>query len=256
MRLNENIVHLKLNEVDVNDFQPRKVFDEASIAELEESIKRNGLIQPIIVRKFGERYKLIAGERRLRAMRNLGAETIPSIVRDFTDKTSLEVAIVENIQRKDLTPLEEAEAYKRLIDEFNYKHVELASIVGKSRSHVTNHLRILSLPKRIKELLEENRISLGHVKLLTNVEDSEKMAEKIARLSLSVRQAENLLRDARKKNNPHANKKSHELCMLEKKISERLGMKVTITDSERKNGNVKITFKNLDELQDILERLS
>ncbi|ACT69000.1 ParB/RepB/Spo0J family partition protein [Neorickettsia risticii] len=256
MRLNENIVHLKLSEVDVNDFQPRKVFDEASIAELEESIKKNGLIQPIIVRKFGERYKLVAGERRLRAMRNLGEETIPSIVREFTDKSSLEVAIVENIQRKDLTPLEEAEAYKRLIDEFNYKHVELAGIVGKSRSHVTNHLRILSLPERVKELLEENRISLGHVKLLTNVKDSEKIAEKIARLSLSVRQVENLLKDARKKNNPQANKKSHELCMLEKKISERLGMKVTITDSEKENGNVKIIFKNLDELQNILERLS
>ncbi|KYH12873.1 chromosome partitioning protein ParB [Neorickettsia sp. 179522] len=256
MGLKENIVYLKLSEIDVNDFQPRKVFDEASIAELEESIKQNGLIQPIIVRKFGERYKLVAGERRFRAMRNLGEETIPSIIRDFTDKSSLQVAIIENIQRKDLTPLEEAEAYKRLIDEFNYKHLEVASIVGKSRSHVTNHLRILSLPKRVKELLEENKISLGHVKLLMNVKDSEKIAEKIVRLSLSVRQVESLLKDAREKKNSHVNKKSHELCMLENKISERLGMKVTITDSEKENGNVKITFKNLDELQNILERLS
>lgn len=256
MKSEDKIVYLELDDVDVNNYQPRKIFDEESLLELRESIRKNGLIQPIVVRRFGDRYQLVSGERRLRAAKSLGLGVIASIIRDLSDRSSLEVAIIENIQRKDLTIIEEAESYKKLIDDFNYTHAEVADVVCKSRSHVTNHLRILLLPNKIKELLGENKLSLGHAKLLINVGNNELIAEKIIRLSLNVRQTENLIRSLNKEEEHEENEKNKELCKLEDTISKRLGMRVVITDSNNENGNVRIFFRTLGELKDILERLS
>ncbi|WP_232214986.1 ParB/RepB/Spo0J family partition protein [Neorickettsia helminthoeca] len=253
----DEIVNLNTDEIDANENQPRRSFDEASLLELSESIKKNGIVQPIVVRRKGNRYQLVVGERRLRAAKKLGLKVIPGIIKEFTDQSSLEIAIIENVQREDLNSIDEAIAYNRLIEEFKYTHEEVASIVGRSRSYITNHVRILSLPDNVKILLRDKKISLGHAKLLISVENNEYIADEVVRLSLNVRQTEDLIRKIiNKKQSCSDIKKSSELLMLERKVSERLGMRVVITDTNGKYGSVKVTFKNLDELRNVLERLS
>lgn len=170
-------------------FQPRKYFDEESLKELAGSIEKNGIIQPVVVRKDpnNEGYEIVAGERRWRASKVINLDSVPVIIKDLNDKECLEVSIIENIQRQDINPIEEGEAYRKLIDEFSYTHEELASTLGKSRSHITNMIRMLSLPNGVKTMINEKKLSMGHARALINVENVESIAERIVSQGLSVR---------------------------------------------------------------------
>lgn len=252
----DGYLELSIDLIHPNQNQPRKFFDEKILNELAESIKKNGIIQPIIVKRDGEKYQIIAGERRFKAAKIVGLEKIPSLIKDLSEKTSLEVAIIENIQREDLNAIEESLAYKKLAEEFSYTHEEIANIIGKSRSHITNHFRILALPEKVKRYLEDGIITMGHAKVLVNVENCEKFADEIVEKSLNVRQTENLIKAKEHSENKKKEKKSDEIKRLEKKLSENLGMKVIITDDNDKYGTVKVMYTNLSELENILKRLS
>ena len=254
---NEEIVNstnVPLDLIVQNKNQPRKDFDNESIEELKQSILKNGIIQPIIVIKKDSKYKIVAGERRFRAAKLLNLKFIPVIIKNYTDQEVLEVSIIENIQRKDLNPVEESFAYKKLIDNFCYTHEDVSDILGKSRSYITNSLRILSLPNKVLEYLKNGKITQGHAKLLINLNNCQEIADIICKRSLTVKQSERLIKNYVAENKKQ--EKSKDLKLLEKKISENIGMKVTIKDDNDKYGVVKIMFKNLDELESILKRLS
>lgn len=252
----DRYTELKLDEIISNDSQPRKFFDEQSLSELAESIKKNGIIQPIIVRRYGKKYQIIAGERRFRAAKIAGLDHVPVVIKSYENRQTSEIALVENIQRDNLNPLEEALAYKNLIDNYGYKHDELSPIVGKSRSYVTNYLRLLSLPEPVKDYIKDGKITMGHAKLLVNLEDSERIAEIIVRKSLSVRQTEDFVKNLSYNKSKSNAKKSNEVKLLEEKLSQSLGLKVVVTDNNDKYGSIKIIFNDLKELETILKRLS
>jgi ParB family chromosome partitioning protein len=247
---------LSLDNIVSNSSQPRTSFNEERLLELAESIKRNGIIQPIIVRQYGKQYEIIAGERRYRAAKLANLTTIPAIIRDCENQQSSEFALIENVQRDDLNPLEEALAYKKLIDDYTYKHEDISNIIGKSRSYISNYLRILTLPDSIKNYLRDGKISMGHAKLLVNLENSEKIADEIIKKSLNVRQTESLIKKSNTDLIENDNKKSDEIKLLEEKLSESLGLKIIITDNNDKYGSVKVIFNNLKELEVILKKLS
>ncbi|HUK99229.1 MAG TPA: ParB/RepB/Spo0J family partition protein [Nitrospirota bacterium] len=251
------IIEVELDKIIQNSYQPRKNFNDEKLKELAASIKEQGVIQPIIVHRAGSGYQLIAGERRWRASRLAGLKTIPCIVKEATKRELLEMSLIENIQREDLNPLETAEAYKRLQDEFKLTQEDLARRVGKERSTVTNSLRILSLPKEVKQDLSTGAISLGHAKALLSLErsrDQIQLASLIVKKDLSVREAEVLA--SRLKNPPKEKKAivSLELKSVEEKLRKVLGTKVNIL-SKAKGGKIVIEYYSTEELERILDKI-
>jgi len=254
---------LGINEIEIdkivpNEYQPRKVFNDEKMKELAASIKEQGVIQPVIVHRTGSGYQLIAGERRWRASRLAGLKTIPALVKEATKREFLEMALIENIQREDLNPLEAAEAYKRLQDEFKLTQEDLAKRVGKERSTVTNFLRLLGLPKEIKQELATGALSMGHAKAVLSLErvrDQMQAAVMIVKKGLSVREAEALA--ARLKNPPKEKKTrlSHELKSVEEKLKKALGTKVSIT-AKSKGGRIVIEYYSAEELDRIIDKIS
>ena len=237
--------------------QPRRLFDKNSINELAESIKSKGLVQPILVRRSKtdeNSYEIIAGERRWRAAQIAQLHEIPAVIKNLDDVEALEIAIIENIQRSDLSPIEEAAGYKRLIDNHGHTQEVLSEIVGKSRSHIANILRLLTLPQSIQDMISEGKISPGHARAIMNSAFPEQLAEKIINENLSVREAESLAKS--KKNTVQKIKlKDPDTIDLEEKISEKLGLNVSINHRGKKGGYIKIEYKSLDQLELVTQKL-
>jgi ParB family chromosome partitioning protein len=250
-------------------FQPRRHFDEAALEELAASIRHHGLLQPILVRPIDgetDAYEIIAGERRWRAAQRASLHDVPVIVQTLSDSQALEIALVENLQRQDLSALEEAEGYKRLMDEFGHSHGELGELVGKSRSHVANMLRLLALPDSVKAMVQSGELSAGHARALLTAPDPDALARTVTGRNLSVRETErmaNAAKDVRKislKPAPAApasktGAKHADLLALERDLTERLGLRVTI-DGQGASGTLAIAYKSIDQLDGILEKLS
>lgn len=240
-------------------FQPRKYFDEESLNELADSIKRNGIIQPIVVREDPNNkgyFEIIAGERRWRASKIAELEEVPVVIKDLSDKACLEIAIIENIQRQDISPIEEGEAYQRLKNEFFYTYKELGSVIGKSESYITNMTRILALSENIKTMINQKKLSVGHARALINIENAESIAEKVVLQKLNVRQTEELIKRQKTDDGQKDQKdqKNQDTRLLERAISIRLGLKVKINDQNSK-GKVTIQYSNLEEFNLILKNL-
>lgn len=249
----DQIQEIKLSELRSNPYQPRKNFDEGALQELADSIKEHGVFQPIIAKKSIKGYEIIAGERRVKASMLAGKETIPAIIRDFSDQDMMEIALLENLQRENLNALEEALAYKKLLEELSLTQEKLANRLGKSRSHITNMLGILTLPEEVKDLIMDNKISMGHARVLSKIQDSEKikeLANKIVDENLSVRQIENISLDDNyeKKNKIRKQERTNEYKEVEDVLREKLGTKVKI-----KNNKIEIEFVNTNDLNRILE---
>jgi len=246
---------LSVSDLIRNKLQPRKTFDQQNLEELTNSIKERGIIQPIIVRKsenYRNKYEIIAGERRWLAAQNAGLHEVPVVVTEANDLKSLEFAIVENVQRQDLNPIEEAQGYEKLINEFSYDQEKVAKFIGKSRSHVTNCLRLLTLPKQVIELLESNKISQGHAKILVSLENAYFLAKKIIDKNLSVRQTESLVRIF-KNNKITKHIKDPNLRRLETTITDKTGLNVMIKNKKNNTGSISFQYKNLEQLNRILE---
>ncbi|MBO4920095.1 MAG: ParB/RepB/Spo0J family partition protein [Erysipelotrichaceae bacterium] len=244
---------LNISEIRPNPYQPRKEFDEAGLNELADSIRMNGVFQPILVRQSLSGYELVAGERRLRASKLAGKKTIPAIIVDFNDQQMMEISLLENIQRKDLTPIEEASAYDQLIRKLNYTQDELAKRIGKSRTNVTNMLRLLNLPDEIKKMVNEGKLSYGHARTLLSLESEEKMialAEKTIKEGLSVRQLEDLCK--KKDTKKPAKDKPEETDPFMEDVRNRLQRKYG-TKVEIKNKCISIRYNDIDDLNRILE---
>ena len=247
---------LSLSDIVPNKYQPRKNFEEENLEDLSNSIKERGVIQPIIVRHSNNepsKYEIIAGERRWLAARKAGLHDIPVVVTDVDDLKSLEFAIVENVQRHDLNPLEEAQGYKRLIDEFSYDQEKVSKFIGKSRSYITNSLRILNLPEEVLRLVEQRKISSGHAKILVGLENALSIANKIIEKNLSVRQTENFVKIFRKKHTPSKLNKDLNVRDLELSISSKIGLKVNISNKKNNKGKISFEYKDLDQLNKIIE---
>ena len=247
---------LKINEIIPNKFQPRKNFDEENLTDLTNSIKERGIIQPIIVRKSNTenlKYEIIAGERRWLAAQKAGLEDIPVVITDVDDLKSLEFAIVENVQRHNLNPLEEAQGYKRLIDEFSYDQDKVSKFIGKSRSYITNALRLLNLPKDVLDYVEQKKITAGHAKILVGLENATFLANKIIQKKLSVRQSENLVKILKKSNKISSKYIDPNIRDLEKSISEKIGLNVSIKNGKHNKGIISFYYKEMDQLNKIIE---
>tara|TARA_A100001015_G_C14952036_1_gene697156 strand:+ start:421 stop:1269 length:849 start_codon:yes stop_codon:yes gene_type:complete len=248
---------LSLSDIVPNKFQPRKNFVEEDLEDLTNSIKERGVIQPIIVRKSSledNKFELIAGERRWLAARKAGLHDIPAVVTEADDLKSLEFAIVENVQRHDLNPLEEAQGYKRLIDEFSYDQDKVSKFIGKSRSYITNSLRLLNLPLEVIKLVESRQLSAGHAKILVGLDNSLFLANKIIEKKLSVRQTENFVKFFRKaKKEPSKNSTDANVLSLQSNIREKIGINVTIRNKKNNSGSVIFDYKDLDQLNRIIE---
>ena len=253
---------VSINEISLSKFQARKKFNQEKLRELSESIEKNGLIQPIIIRKGKKNFELVAGERRLKACKLIGLKEISAIISNFDDRKAFESGLIENLQREDLTCIEEAEAYNRLMNEFNYTQEELASIVSKSRSHVANLLRLVTLPKEIKKFLLDEKISLGHARCLVGYVGAIQLAKRIVKEDLSVRYVENLFHkadlDEKRKdliNKKEIKEKDTDTVLLEKELSLKLGVKLTINDKNNK-GNIKIEYRNIPQRENIIKKLT
>ena len=247
---------LSLSEIVPNKFQPRKNFDEEMLKDLCNSIKERGVIQPIIVRKSNSessKYEIVAGERRWLAARKAGLHDIPVVVTEVDDLKSLEFAIVENVQRHDLNPLEEAQGYKRLIDEFSYDQEKVSKFIGKSRSYITNSLRLLTLPNEVIKLIESNNLSTGHAKILVGLDNASFVANKIIENKLSVRQAENFVQLFKKKKQKSKITKDTNIIALELSVSNKIGLNVQIQNNKRNKGKISFEYKDLDQLNKIIE---
>ena len=247
---------LNLSEIIPNKYQPRKNFDEDNLEDLSNSIKERGVIQPIIVRKSNNddvKYEIIAGERRWLAARKAGLHDIPVVVTEADDLKSLEFAIVENVQRHDLNPLEEAQGYKRLIDEFSYDQEKVSKFIGKSRSYITNSLRLLTLPSSVLQYIEEKKISAGHAKILVGLDNAEFIANKIIEKKLSVRQAENFVKIFKKKPGTFQAMKDPNIKSLEQSISEKIGLNVSIKNDKKNKGTISFSFHDINQLNKIID---
>ena len=247
---------LPISEIVRNKFQPRKKFNEENLNDLTNSIKERGIIQPIIVRKSpneNSKYEIVAGERRWIAAQKAGLHEVPVVTIQADDLKSLEFAIVENVQRHDLNAIEEAEGYQRLIDDFSYDQEKVAKFIGKSRSHVSNCLRLLNLPPEVLNLVENNQLSQGHAKILVGLENSFFVAKKIIEKGLSVRQAENLAKIFKKKKFTSTPSKDANLKWLELSITEKIGLKVIIKTNKKNNGSIQFEYKDLEQLNKIIE---
>jgi len=246
---------ISLSDIVPNKFQPRKIFKEENLQDLTNSIRERGVIQPIIVRKADSdvaKYEIIAGERRWLAARKAGLHDIPVVITEADDLKSLEFAIVENVQRHDLNPLEEAQGYKRLIDEFSYDQDKVSKFIGKSRSYITNSLRLLNLPSDVMNLLEKNKISPGHAKILVGLENASFIANKIIENKLSVRQSENFVKLLKKTKKKEISKDPN-IQSLEETISSKIGLNVTIKNNKRNKGSITISFNGSDQLNRLID---
>jgi len=259
--IGESKVEAQINQLQVSDlvsnkYQPRKMFDENNLEDLTNSIKERGVIQPIIVRQSQtneKKFEIIAGERRWRAAKKAGLNQVPVVVTVADDLKSLEFAIVENVQRHDLNPFEEAQGYKRLIDEFNYDQEKVSKFIGKSRSYITNSLRLLTLPKKIIEMIENKLITAGHAKVLVGLENAEFIANKIIKKKLSVRQAENFVKIFKKNKIKNIRLKDVNIIDLEKNISEKIGLSVSIKNNKQNKGSITFYHKEINQLNKIIE---
>ena len=247
---------INISAIKANQYQPRTNFDEKKLKELSESIKKHGVIQPVLLRQEGKGYELIAGERRLRASKLAGLKKIPAVVAKISNTQSLEIAILENVQREDLNPLEVSKGYQRLKEEFGYTQDQVAKSVGKPRSSIANSLRLLSLPEKAQNELEKGTISEGHAKVLLGADPSkiEAILERVLFEQLSVRALENSLNNTTK-NQTNKNEKSRDELNLESALSSKLGSKVTIDDTKGK-GKMTIKYYSYDELDGIIEKIS
>jgi len=247
---------LLLSEIIPNKYQPRKNFDAANLEDLTNSIKERGVIQPIIVRKSNtdnSKYEIIAGERRWLAASKAGLHDIPVVLTEVDDLKSLEFAIVENVQRHDLNPLEEAQGYKRLIDEFSYDQEKVSKFIGKSRSYITNALRLLSLPNEVLKFIEEKKISAGHAKVLVGLDNAYFIANKIIEKKLSVRQSENFVKIFKKKKSSFVKSLDPNIQSLEDSISDKIGLNVSIKNSKNNKGSITFAYHDIDQLNKIID---
>ena len=247
---------LQISDLVPNKYQPRKIFDESSLEDLTNSIKVRGMIQPIIVRKSDddkEKFEIIAGERRWLAAQRAGFHNVPVVITEADDLKSLEFAIVENVQRHDLNPLEEAQGYKRLIDEFKYDQDKVAKFIGKSRSYISNSLRLLSLPNEVIALIESQKLTAGHAKILVGLQNASFLASKIIEKKLSVRQAENFVKIFKNKKQKSIISKDTNIIDLELSISNKIGLNVNIQNNSRNKGRIIFEYKDLDQLNKIIE---
>ena len=239
-----------------NKYQPRKIFDEENLNELSNSIRERGILQPIIVRKSNDeqsKFEIIAGERRWLAAQKAGLHDVPVVIIEADDLKSLEFAILENVQRHDLNPLEEAQGYKKLIDEFSYDQEKVSKFIGKSRSYIANALRLLSLPDEVIKLIENQKLSAGHAKILVGLENAKFVASKIIESKLSVRQSENLVKLFKNKKNKLKNLKDSNIMHLEMSIVNKVGLNVEIKNKKNNKGRIIFEYKDLDQLNKIIE---
>ena len=246
---------ISISSIIPNKYQPRKNFDKNSLEELTASIRERGIIQPIIVRASedsNDKYELIAGERRWQAAQNAGLHEVPAVILNVDNLKSLEFAIVENVQRKDLNPIEEAEGYQRLINEFNYDQDKVAKFIGKSRAHISNCIRLLSLPAKVIEHIINDKISPGHAKILVGLDSSELLAEKIIKKKLSVRQAEALARLV-KSNKSSIKSKDPNSIDIENQLSSKIGMKVFLNNKKNNTGTLIFEYKGVDQLDRLIK---
>ena len=251
-----NVNKLLISDLVSNKFQPRKIFGEEELEDLTNSIKERGIIQPIIVRKSSNnksKYEIIAGERRWLAAQKAGLHEVPVVITNVDDLKSLEFAIVENVQRNDLTAIEEARGYQRLIDEFSYDQAKVAQFIGKSRSHIANFIRLLTLPGKVLELIETKKISAGHAKILVGLENSEFVAKKIIEKKLSVRQAEQFVKIFKIKKQNLKTYKDPNLQSLENSIIDKIGLNVLIKNKKNNTGSIIFEYKDIDQLNKIIE---
>jgi len=246
---------LSIGNLYPNKFQPRKIFDEESLNDLEKSIKERGIIQPIIVRKSDEnsKYEIIAGERRWLAAQKAGLQEVPVVVTEADDLKSLEFAIVENVQRNDLNPLEEAQGYQRLINDFGYDQEKVSKFIGKSRSYITNCLRILTLPSDVLSLIEIKKLSAGHAKILVGLENASFVAQKILEKKLSVRQSENFVKIFKKKKGSYIKFSDPNIQNLERSISDKIGLNVSIKNTKKNKGTITFAYHDVEQLNKIID---
>ena len=259
--IGETKIEPQKNQVSISDlvpnkYQPRKIFDEASLEDLTNSIKERGMIQPIIVRNSNSdksKYEIIAGERRWLAAQRAGLHSVPVVVTEADDLKSLEFAIVENVQRHDLNPLEEAQGYKKLINEFSYDQEKVSKFIGKSRSYITNSLRLLTLPDDVIKLIETKKITPGHGKILVGLDNASFVASKIIEKRLSVRQAENFVKIFKNKKIKSKVIKDTNIIALELSVSNKIGLNVDIQNNKRNKGKISFEYKDLDQLNKIID---
>ena len=246
---------LSISDLYPNKFQPRKIFDEDSLNDLEKSIKERGIIQPIIVRKSDEssKYEIIAGERRWLAAQKAGLHEVPVVVTEADDLKSLEFAIVENVQRNDLNPLEEAQGYQRLINDFSYDQEKVSKFIGKSRSYITNCLRILTLPGDVLDLIETKKITAGHAKILVGLQNASFVAQKIIEKKLSVRQSENFVKIFKKKKGFFTKSNDPNIQNLERSISDKIGLNVSIKNNKKNKGTITFVYHDIEQLNKIID---
>lgn len=252
---------VKVTSIEPNREQPRKDFNEEAMGELAESMKVYGVLQPLLVQKKGDYYEIIAGERRWRAAKLAGLKEVPVVIREYTKQQTMEIALIENVQREDLNPIEEAKAYQRLIQEFELKQEEIAARVGKNRVTITNSMRLLKLDERVQEMLIQNQITGGHARALLTVEDGElqyKLAGKIIAENLSVREIEKIVKSLSKKKNPkEKNVEDESLALIFRDLEERMksamGTKVSINRKDKNKGRVEIEYYSESELERIVE---
>ena len=249
---------ISIKDINRNKLQPRKYFDKSRLEELTNSIKEQGVIQPIVVRpdKYSEgKYEIVAGERRWLASQNAGLHEVPVVIIDIDDSKSLEFAIVENVQRQDLNPIEEARGYKRLIDDFNYNQEKLSKFIGKSRSYIANSLRLLSLPEEVLSMVEQGNLSAGHARSLIGLNNSADIAKKIIQKKLSVRQSEILVRQFRNKKFKLVSKKDPNILDLQKVLEEKVGLTVSINNKKDNSGTISFEYQDLDQLNRLIDTI-
>ena len=245
-----------ISSITPNKNQPRKLFDKYALEELSSSIKERGIIQPLIVRNSNDqdsKYELIAGERRWQAAQMAGLHEVPVVVVEADNLKSLEFAIIENVQRKDLNPIEEAESYKNLIENFGYDQEKVAKFIGKSRSHISNSLRLLTLPQKIIEMIRNDKISQGHAKILIGIENSLLLAEKIVKKKLSVRQTESLVRIIKSGQAKKVALRNSNVISTENELSEKIGMRVQLINKKDNSGTLTFNYKGLDQLDRLIK---
>ena len=246
---------LLVSDLVPNKYQPRKIFDENNLIDLTNSIKERGMIQPIIVRKSNDdntKFEIIAGERRWLAAQRAGLHNVPVVITEADDLKSLEFAIVENIQRHDLNPLEEAQGYKRLINEFSYDQEKVSKFIGKSRSYIANSLRLLTLPNEVIKLIENQKLTAGHAKILVGLDNASFVANKIIEKKLSVRQTENFVKIFKKRKKSNLTKDTN-IIALELSITNKIGLNVDIQNNKRNKGKISFEYKDLDQLNKIID---
>ena len=255
-KVESNKNQLQISDLTPNKFQPRKIFDEENLNDLTNSIKERGILQPIIVRKSEDeksKFEIIAGERRWLAAQRAGLHNVPVVITEADDLKSLEFSIVENVQRHDLNPLEEAQGYKRLIDEFSYDQEKVSKFIGKSRSYITNSLRLLTLPSEVIKLIEAQKLTAGHAKILVGLENANFIANKIIEKKLSVRQAENFVKIFKNKKQKSNKVKDTNIKDLEMSVSNKIGLNVIIQNKKNNKGKIIFEYKELDQLNKIIE---